>query len=651
MHLTPEAMARAEEAERQPLPPHEAKEWVSTREKEDGQYLAEITGTDLADALRILRAHDGNMEKAADSIFNGATTVVIPVDDETPGRTREELESIANIKEDFGHLFPSPPNHGASGQVIDLTGNDSPPLDTRFRATTRSPDPAWQMVRSTQPTEDEQLNEVMQASLHDFTAQEVDAVPAEDVVQREPGRPAALHADLPGKAYAALIIQALFAVPQVRQRCSQLHLNLVDGDVPKPGHGHEWAMWSLIEMFTALNHGIVTVFTDVDLFTAWEAAPLTPDVSVGELSKRFLSDLAAGIQSDLDNQGVEEPGVHKLFHFKHCSVYSPVAGPPRATSELDIEHVVTLDINPEAPPNELLARLSETLNTYHPDGSSAHRLIIEPSEVVTFHISVSTPSSTTGGPSPEPFVFPKSIYMDQFLGANLDLANETRATQRDLQKELGELAAERRSITRFEDCDVFEDLRGGIEYYENVAQADTQERLAQIKTTTTKLKNILRKFEADVAEIDTKMTTLQAELDIVFDDPDLQANPYDLRAVLVHTGLPGRKHIYSYVHDAVEGVWWKTVDYTVTEVSEDTVLSDSAGLHLGAGPYMLIYSRRQSDDELRAPVNWPPAFVNKVLENNEFFLRQSAAEAAAAAATQTQTQTQVRADDDMMDTS
>lgn len=41
---------------------------------------------------------------------------------------------------------------------------------------------------------------------------------------------------------------------------------------------------------------------------------------------------------------------------------------------------------------------------------------------------------------------------------------------------------------------------------------------------------------------------------------------YDLRAVLVHTGLPGRKQMYSYVQDT-EGTWWKTVDHEVTEVN------------------------------------------------------------------------------------
>jgi hypothetical protein len=92
----------------------------------------------------------------------------------------------------------------------------------------------------------------------------------------------------------------------------------------------------------------------------------------------------------------------------------------------------------------------------------------------------------------------------------------------------------------------------------------------------------------------------------------------------VHDGLLGRKQIYSYVQD--KGTWWKCVDTAVTEVvsyifqhllskftlqvSEDIVLADSSGIHLGAGPYMLMYSRAlPTGDGARLP--WPkPLKVN-----------------------------------------
>lgn len=34
--------------------------------------------------------------------------------------------------------------------------------------------------------------------------------------------------------------------------------------------------------------------------------------------------------------------------------------------------------------------------------------------------------------------------------------------------------------------------------------------------------------------------------------------------MLIYTGIPGRKHLYSYVNE--KGKWWKTVDNIIEEV-------------------------------------------------------------------------------------
>ena len=65
--------------------------------------------------------------------------------------------------------------------------------------------------------------------------------------------------------------------------------------------------------------------------------------------------------------------------------------------------------------------------------------------------------------------------------------------------------------------------------------------------------------------------------------------------------------MYSYVQD-VGGTWWKTVDTEVVEVPEETVLTDPTGVHLGAGPYLLFYSRHLSDEQLCEPLVWPTIF-------------------------------------------
>jgi len=100
---------------------------------------------------------------------------------------------------------------------------------------------------------------------------------------------------------------------------------------------------------------------------------------------------------------------------------------------------------------------------------------------------------------------------------------------------------------------------------------------------------------------------------------------YDLRVVFIHDGLYGRKHLYSYVHD--KGQWWKIADSLIEQVSvsrkqstaatdshhqdnqqvtEDIVLNDTSGLHLGAGPYLLLYSRiLDEENERLACLPWP----------------------------------------------
>ena len=41
------------------------------------------------------------------------------------------------------------------------------------------------------------------------------------------------------------------------------------------------------------------------------------------------------------------------------------------------------------------------------------------------------------------------------------------------------------------------------------------------------------------------------------------------------------------------------------QVSEETVLTDATGLHLGAGPYFLIYSSALTDDLENLRAKWP----------------------------------------------
>ena len=85
-------------------------------------------------------------------------------------------------------------------------------------------------------------------------------------------------------------------------------------------------------------------------------------------------------------------------------------------------------------------------------------------------------------------------------------------------------------------------------------------------------------------------------------------------------GVYGRTHTYSYIK-GTNGRWYKSVESTVTEVScllscriillnqsqvdENAVLSDSTGLHMGAGPFMLLYSKTSASSLSTVPEEKP----------------------------------------------
>ncbi|KAJ7693201.1 hypothetical protein B0H17DRAFT_1179088 [Mycena rosella] len=92
-------------------------------------------------------------------------------------------------------------------------------------------------------------------------------------------------------------------------------------------------------------------------------------------------------------------GLNRLFQFTYCCAHSPETSLPQTILEADLAHIVPFDITPGAPSNDVVARLVQTLNTYHLDESSDHQLIREASEMVTFEINVL--SNASAGTMPE----------------------------------------------------------------------------------------------------------------------------------------------------------------------------------------------------------------------------------------------------------
>jgi len=381
------------------------------------------------------------------------------------------------------------------------------------------------------------------------------------------------------------------------------------------------AIWNLVELFTNLDLAQLSSLVDKDVLPALQAGPWDGAAeTLGDLSSEFIKTIGSVIEGVLNEQRSEDEPLTRLFTFGHGQAESRGRS-YKVLNKASVEgSVVTVEVGDSVAPNDLYSRLSYHLSRY--TGSvSNHDVIFEPSEVVLFQLKP-FPSSATGTakPAAEPFVFPKHFYLDRFMLKNLPITDQKRALEQEMQAQIEKLTRKKEFMTRFNNRDTLKDLRASLRYYEHVAEAKGDpEREAAIRNTALKLRHIMNQIVLDTQGADREIERLQTEVTAVFNCPELQEYQYDLRAVFMHTGLPGRKQIYSYVQDG-RGTWWKTLDYTVTEVPEETVLTDPTGLHLGAGPYLLIYSRLLSEEEMNAPVRWPEGFVEAVMDHNERFL-------------------------------
>lgn len=147
-------------------------------------------------------------------------------------------------------------------------------------------------------------------------------------------------------------------------------------------------------------------------------------------------------------------------------------------------------------------------------------------------------------------------------------------------------------------------------------------------------------------DIDHQIEKLQAAVAVVYDCPELQTYRVCLpKPRLFWSPLT----LFTQLGSMISAQCWSTVDYQdenkcirmfrimkgsggrlltlkllryllkrclvlqypfdiLSQVPEETVLTDPTGLHLGAGPYLLFYSRHLSDEQKHEPIIWPTLF-------------------------------------------
>lgn len=547
--------------------------------EENAQLVASVCNISLDAARKFLNKHGGDIEKAVDGALNA---------------NRDDDEQDVDMPPPLIDLTTDPDEEYRRAIQLSMESSKEPKLVPSNRA----PHPEWQLVRSNTPANplspDEALKQALRASLEEVTSDE--DLPLENSV-REAGRPVALRANSPGLAYAALLIHALFNVPQIRKHVASLPLPSNPESDP--------TTWKILETFTNLDLAQTSMIHDSNLMDVLHIKPL-PQLSdhPGEVAITTYTQLA----SLLDNS-VAPPTRLCTYATESLELRD---GAFRSMQQLTSSYV-SVELYKESTSlfNELISQLSASV--LQPDKLE---LISEPSEVIAFQLK--PPGALVFQTESTRLRFPKSLHLDQFLVKNANISSQKRRLQKDSQEDIQRLQHRLSLITRYKNRDTIKDLEITIHYYEHLASGrDDPERLSTITKTLGKLQGLLTKVKDEVKEIEAELSRLQTSVDGAFESSDLQQHAYDLRCVLMYTGVAGRKNIYSYVKGA-DGRWWKTVDRSVTEVPEETVLADPAGHRLSAGPFMLIYSRATLNDS--EPIAWPSVFADTVNANNRRFL-------------------------------
>lgn len=109
--------------------------------------------------------------------------------------------------------------------------------------------------------------------------------------------------------------------------------------------------------------------------------------------------------------------------------------------------VVSVEVGGNTFHNDLISCISDHLNEYTTRWTK-HSVIITPSDVISFQLKRLPSPPGSSKLSPDPFVYPKTIYLDRFLYSNLELTNLKKRKEMSMLKQIKELKARKEVLTQ-----------------------------------------------------------------------------------------------------------------------------------------------------------------------------------------------------------
>ncbi|CAG8472542.1 3666_t:CDS:2, partial [Acaulospora colombiana] len=422
-----------------------------------------------------------------------------------------------------------------------------------------------------------------------------------------------LRSRTPRYIYIAMLIQAMYYVPHIRTAFSRIVSDHRDMENLQPF----WEAMARMEMGVQRDIHLDDLLQE-HLTSENDENAMVKDIkeTVAEFYSQFATEMSgpshAFPSSLLISQIWQPPSLARSSFSSNTSMWVD----ERSLAETGITQdypliPITSNINSEE--NSLLSYLHE-LTWFRKLQVAADVLVFSISHeegppTPSIYRSTPTTSSTNGkgtssggtsntagklnnsAPSQKyPLQFPAQLYVDPFMLDNLDIAKIQKESQikmetsvRDIEKKISALGGGTNKLP-------IKNLQMSIKYYQEIiANEGTQEQKDLNKATLEALEAVLDRVEKEIEEKKDELSRTKKEITELYELTALKKMPYELCAVLMWDGVYGRTHVYSYVK-AKDGNWYKIVDSSATQVTEETVLNDSSGLHLTAGPFMLFYS-------------------------------------------------------------
>ncbi|KAK8865579.1 hypothetical protein IAR55_000723 [Kwoniella newhampshirensis] len=425
--------------------------------------------------------------------------------------------------------------------------------------------------------EDADMNRAIQESLMTASFHSASAIRDADKpvpVKRQEGAPVALFSQSGQSSYATNLVQAMCAVPQLREA---VHTALAQGNsLSRKGE-------VIAGLFKEVEEDPLS-FVEVDeplkdLRDGYERYQLPPNEPAREFHSTFEKEILDICTGDIGSYEVSESDLER-FRAPYRRLFNTLI-------QRDPPHPPATHVNfrrRAGLPNDVYSHLAEILW----GADAPNQSINELSDVLTVMLG------WTPGSAREIWQLEETVVLDRFMTSNAAYAAQKRAMQsvsagnvRRTQEKIDQLSLH--NGHNFQDS-----IATLIEHFETSPPSDDAMQAESRREMKEKLEQTLKVLKAKVAELKMELEEEnKAATGSVFetDDPALKQHVYTLRAVLFHDGaLVGANHLYMYVKGD-DGRWWKMQEHEVTQVEWETIASDKTGLWMDGGPYVLVYSR------------------------------------------------------------